>query len=911
MNKFSKMLFCSSLFLLLFPTALVTAEPLENVPTSESTLGSMSKDILPESDQTIDSTSSSIEKPEDTSTESIEPKEVSESSSEVSQTMDDKISPQADTPLKEGLPNQLEPYDIDKNFADAIRKWYKSTSTPAPTPMTKEFMETIGVLYMRGNYPDETAKNKLTSMKGLEFATNLTQLYCNDNLLTSLDVTKSPKLNTLHCFNNKIAGTLDVSGNISLARLHCYNNKITGFGNMEKLVSLNILYCQDNELNSLDVSKSTALGELYCGGNPLLASLKAPIQLPKLDVSNAPLLKDLDLNNFYNLVEFSCAGNNIENLDLSGVLGLPKLKKLDCSNNLLSNLNLANCTALEELICDNNRFTNNVGFVKTLKIISINGNVNDNEMLTIDLRSHSKLEELSCSNSQVSKLYLSGATSLRDLNCSSNKQLTELDVSASRNLTTLDCNNNQLTALNIKPNSKLTKLDCSVNKLSALNVGSNLNLTELKCSSNQISDITSANGLSLLTTLDASNQEVTTPRPFVSNDLEATVDVLRTTAKTGLTASSVGMYPIPSIVCTGDTILLRKINSSSFNNGNINFSYAGTKLAEGASSGKKDFNGTISFYDVSEISQELKPKQRKVYTGEAVEWTWKITGLSSIKADDIQATFKLPNGLEIDEDSIEKNGIKATINDINGTNKLGSLSKNDSITFTFKTRATGVVGEALKPVGRVDWDDATLAGPYHKEVEEEIIISDDQQSYTPKENKDLALVSTPLIFNYGVQEIHSTAKTYSLDSTRYQTNTNVVTKGFYTRMKDDRTTSTGWKLTAKLSEFTDSYGRKMPNSTGASLKFTNLAIEKIINRDTSSEDIDPSLAGKPSTVKASETLIVGQSAKTLVSAKTGEGVGTWQLKMPFNKISLNLPPNAGEKKTTYTAILTWSLDDTP
>lgn len=900
MNKFSKMLFCSSLFLLLFPTALVTAEPLENVPTSESTLGSMSKDILPESDQTIDSTSSSIEKAEDTSTESIEPKEVSESSSEVSRTMDDKISPQADTPLKEGLPGQ-EPYDIDLNFANAIRRDVPS----APKPLTKESMEKITVLYVEGT--EKTEKNKLTSLKGVEYATNLTQLYCEDNLLTSLDVTKCLELTTLHCFNNKIAGTLGVSGLEKLARLYCNNNKITGFGNTEKLLSLNKLYCQDNLLTSLDVSKSTALGELNCGTNPLLSSLKAPIQLPILDVSNAPLLKDLDLNNFYKLVEFHCEGNNIENLKLDGALGLPRLEKLFCSNNLLSSLDLSKCTVLEELRCDNNQLTK-VAFVKTLKIISIN----NNKMSTIDLRSHSKLEELYCSNSQVSKLYLDVTTSLRVLNCSSN-ELKELDVSASRDLTTLDCNNNQLTALNIKPNSKLTKLDCSVNKLSALNVGSNLNLTELKCSSNQISDITSANGLSLLTTLDASNQEVTTPRPFVSNDLEATVDVLRTTAKTGLTASSVGMYPIPSIVCTGDTILLRKINLSSFNNGNINFSYAGTKLAEGASSGKKDFNGTISFYDVSEISQELKPKQRKVYTGEAVEWTWKITGLSSIKADDIQATFKLPNGLEIDETSIKKNGIRASINDINGTNKLGSLSKDSSITFTFKTQATGVVGEALKPVGRVDWDDATLAGPYHKEVEEEIIISDDQQSYTPKENKNLALVSTPLNFNYGVQEIHSTPKTYNLDSTRYQTNTNVVADGFYTRVKDDRQTSSGWKLTAKLSDFTDSYGRKMPvpKDSEVSLGFDNLKIGRVNNRDTSSEAVDYPSTGKPSTVKTNETLIAGQSAKTLVSAKTGEGVGTWQLMMPFEDISLNLPANAGEKKTSYSAILTWSLDDTP
>ncbi|MBO0459659.1 WxL domain-containing protein, partial [Enterococcus hulanensis] len=48
-----------------------------------------------------------------------------------------------------------------------------------------------------------------------------------------------------------------------------------------------------------------------------------------------------------------------------------------------------------------------------------------------------------------------------------------------------------------------------------------------------------------------------------------------------------------------------------------------------------------------------------------------------------------------------------------------------------------------------------------------------------------------------------------------------------------------------------------------------------------------------------------------VTANAGEGTDTWQLRIPFNKVSLNLPANAGKKNTTYSAALTWSLDDTP
>jgi hypothetical protein len=47
----------------------------------------------------------------------------------------------------------------------------------------------------------------------------------------------------------------------------------------------------------------------------------------------------------------------------------------------------------------------------------------------------------------------------------------------------------------------------------------------------------------------------------------------------------------------------------------------------------------------------------------------------------------------------------------------------------------------------------------------------------------------------------------------YQSNTKVVTDGFYTRIKDDRAISTGWKLTAKLSDFKDSSNAPMPNGS--------------------------------------------------------------------------------------------------
>lgn len=178
----------------------------------------------------------------------------------------------------------------------------------------------------------------------------------------------------------------------------------------------------------------------------------------------------------------------------------------------------------------------------------------------------------------------------------------------------------------------------------------------------------------------------------------------------------------------------------------------------------------------------------------------------------------------------------------------------------------------------------------------------------------MSIQSVPVYFNHGTNPIMSTAQTYHLHSMNYQSNTKVVTDGFYTRIKDDRGLSTGWKLTAKLSDFRDSSNTPMPNGTGTSLKLDNMSIERVTNRDTPQETIDSSPTGVdvPSSVQSTETIVAGQpTAKTLVTAQPNQGQDTWQLRMPFDKISLNLPANAGKKGTVYKAKLTWSLDDTP
>ena len=132
------------------------------------------------------------------------------------------------------------------------------------------------------------AAMSITSLNGIEYFTNLEELNCSTNKLTSLDVRKNVKLTELSCDHNNLTAldvrknvkltvlnlgsneitNIDVSKNIALTNLYCYDNNLTNL-DVSKNVALTELSCSDNNLTSLDVSKNEKLEYLYCPNNPL------------------------------------------------------------------------------------------------------------------------------------------------------------------------------------------------------------------------------------------------------------------------------------------------------------------------------------------------------------------------------------------------------------------------------------------------------------------------------------------------------------------------------------------------------------------------------------------------------------------------------------------------------------------
>ena len=189
------------------------------------------------------------------------------------------------------------------NFPDeAFREYLEQFDTDNDTFLSTTEREAVAKI--------DVHTKSIDSLKGIEFFPNLETLYCYNNKLTSLDVSKNEKLADLWCSQNNLT-SLDVSKNPELKEL----------------------WCADNNLTSLDVSKNIALQKLACSGN----------QLTSLDVGNNTALENL-----------LCVQNQLTSLD---VRQNEKLKQLWCYQNQLTELDVSKNTALEDLDCDQNHLT--------------------------------------------------------------------------------------------------------------------------------------------------------------------------------------------------------------------------------------------------------------------------------------------------------------------------------------------------------------------------------------------------------------------------------------------------------------------------------------------------------------------------------------------------------------------------
>ncbi|MFK7748868.1 MAG: T9SS type A sorting domain-containing protein [Kordia sp.] len=135
----------------------------------------------------------------------------------------------------------------------------------------------------------------ISDLTGIEYFTNLTEIRCDYNNISSLDLSIFPNMEKVNANNNNIT-SVNVSG----------------------LTNLEFLNLNNNELTSIDVSGLPSLYSILITNNQI---------------------SSLDTENFPDLSRFNCGGNLLTTLDVSN---LPSLLYLECENNLLESLNIQN-----------------------------------------------------------------------------------------------------------------------------------------------------------------------------------------------------------------------------------------------------------------------------------------------------------------------------------------------------------------------------------------------------------------------------------------------------------------------------------------------------------------------------------------------------------------------------------------
>ena len=223
------------------------------------------------------------------------------------------------------------PNDMKKAFPDPIFRAYvlENFDIDGDGKISKKEAEAVTSIDVSKNSstPDD---ERIASLEGIQFFTNLTYLDCNDNKLTELDVTQNPALTELWCRENQLT-TLNVSGCSALTYLFCYYNQLTKL-DVTQNPALKYLYCYRNQLTTLDVTQNTALTYLSCENN----------QLTTLDVTHNPALETLH-----------CSSNQLTELDVTQNTALTTLH---CYSNQLTELdvsktNLGNSTYGWPLVC--------------------------------------------------------------------------------------------------------------------------------------------------------------------------------------------------------------------------------------------------------------------------------------------------------------------------------------------------------------------------------------------------------------------------------------------------------------------------------------------------------------------------------------------------------------------------------
>ncbi|AWI26273.1 T9SS sorting signal type C domain-containing protein [Flavobacterium pallidum] len=389
-------------------------------------------------------------------------------------------------------------------------------------------LTTLDITALTGLVTLDCSSNQLTAIHS-NYNPNLSILFCNNNMLTEagFNTGNFPGLTQAYVSGNQF-GALDCSAMNSLSNLNCSSNQLTS---LQAGPALQNLDCRNNLLTQLNLLNSDAMAMLNATGNaiscisiddPAAATANTNFAVDAgtgfSTLCNVVMIPDANFEQYLitlgyddvidgtvqkstieNITDLNVANGNIT--DLTGINSFINLNSFDCSNNLLTSLDVSQLTQLTSLNCNQNQLQTLHFAGAPLTSLSCA----DNMLTDLDISMLPGLTMLDCATNQIETINGAYNANLKNLFCGSN-QLDDagLGIANYPGLMFLTCFSNHLTTLDLSAMTDLAILNCATNQINSLQVGPSTAV--LFCSGNQLTslDLTNSDGIGMLYT--AGNQ---------------------------------------------------------------------------------------------------------------------------------------------------------------------------------------------------------------------------------------------------------------------------------------------------------------------------------------------------------------------------------------------------------------------
>jgi hypothetical protein len=290
---------------------------------------------------------------------------------------------------------------------------------------------------------------RVFDLTGLEYFTNLQELFCKGLNIQSIDISALKNLRVFDCTSCNYLTTL-VTGELehleSFTISSCRN--LTGYDlnqlpstlktlgivsskyesiPFSKFPQLETLYADMNNLTELNLQGNTTIKNIWLSSNKLTSvNLNGCNSLEIVVLSYNSELNNLDLTGCSKIERLYVQNTKINELDVAPFVST--LKILNVSRNGFNTLDVSQCTQLSYLECQGNNLTGNFDFSNNPNLSVLR--IEENHISSLNMSQCNQLEELHCYNmEEITSIVLPDDQShLTNVNAFSMPNLSSLNV---------------------------------------------------------------------------------------------------------------------------------------------------------------------------------------------------------------------------------------------------------------------------------------------------------------------------------------------------------------------------------------------------------------------------------------------------------------------------------------------------